>query len=98
MKTAFFPPIRVEPELRREVERLLDEGETVSSFTEQAIRELIDARRAQQLFIERGLAAAEEAKRTGDYVSAEEVLAKLDAIYERARAKKHGRRRRTKGK
>jgi hypothetical protein len=34
MKTATIPSVRVEPELRAEVESLLSEGETLSQFVE----------------------------------------------------------------
>jgi len=32
MKTATIPPLRVDPELRKSVENLLNKGETLSSF------------------------------------------------------------------
>lgn len=90
MKSANFPAVRVEPELRDAAENVLREGETLSNFVEQSIRLNIERRQAQDEFIARGLAARDRARRTGDYIDADEVLrglqAKLDAT--RAAAKK----------
>lgn len=77
MKSATFPSIRVEPELRDAAEGVLGEGETLSAFVEQSIREGIERRRNQSEFIARGIESREAARRTGDYVPASEVLAKL---------------------
>lgn len=80
MKTATLPPLRVAPELRQAAEAVLQDGESLSSFMEQTLRNEIRRRKAQAEFIARGLAAREDAKRTGVYYSAEESLAALDAI------------------
>ncbi|CAG9193481.1 Prevent-host-death protein [Burkholderia vietnamiensis] len=77
MKTATFPSIRVEPELREAAENVLQEGETLSAFVEQSIREGIERRRLQSEFIARGLASRDDARRTGEYVSAADVLERL---------------------
>lgn len=88
MKTATIPAVRVEPQLRDEVESLLGEGETVSEFVEAAVRASVQRRRAQAEFIERGLRSRQEAHRTGDYVDAEVVVdalqRKLDTARQRA--------------
>ena len=88
MKTATIPAVRVEPQLRDEVESLLGEGETVSEFVEAAVRASVQRRRAQAEFIERGLRSRQEAHRTGDYVDAEVVVdalqRKLDSARQRA--------------
>lgn len=78
MKTATIPSVRVEPELRSEVEALLDEGETLSEFVETSVRETVRRRRDQAEFIARGLKSLEVAKRTGDYVDADVVLKRLE--------------------
>lgn len=80
MKTASIPSLRVAPELRESAERVLREGETLSSFVETAIRDEIYQRESQAEFIRRGLAARDEAERTGEYFSAESVLDELDEI------------------
>lgn len=77
MKSATFPSIRVEPELREAAESVLGEGETLSGFVEQSIRDSIERRRHQSEFIARGIESREAARRTGDYLSASEVLEKL---------------------
>jgi predicted transcriptional regulator len=77
MKTTTIPPLRVSSELRAEAESLLDHGETLSGFVLDAVTRNIEYRRARQEFIARGLASAATAKKTGKYVSAERVIAKL---------------------
>lgn len=57
MKTATFPSVRVEPELREAAERVLQEGESLSGFVEQAIRENILRRQHHSEFVARGLAS-----------------------------------------
>ena len=77
MKTSALPPLRVDPALRSEVEQLLKEGETLSSFMLESLSLNIERRKAQQDFLARGLASAAKAKETGEYVSASRVLTKL---------------------
>jgi predicted transcriptional regulator len=83
MKTATLPPLRVEPELREAAEAALGEGESLSALMEHALRAEVNRRRSQAEFIARGLAAREEAKRTGVYYTVEESMASLDAILAR---------------
>ena len=83
MKTATLPPLRVAPELRQAAEAVLREGESLSSFMEQSLRDEVNRRRLQAEFIARGLASREEAKRTGVYYTVEESMARLDAILAR---------------
>lgn len=87
MKTATIPSLRVDPELRHAAESVLQEGETLSSFVEQSLRISIDHRRSHQAFIARGLASRDEAQRTGEYSTAEEVLRELDEMLAKAQAK-----------
>ena len=69
MKTASMPSLRVDPELRQDAESVLREGETLSSFMEQALRANIQSRRLQNEFVARGLFSRDEARRTGEYFS-----------------------------
>ena len=55
MKTATIPSLRVDPELRTAAEDVLEEGESLSSFVEQSIRDGVQRRQAQREFIARGL-------------------------------------------
>ena len=54
MKTATLPPIRVAPELRVEVEGVLEKGETLSEFNESAVRQTVLKRQHQAEFVRRG--------------------------------------------
>jgi len=83
MKTATLPPLRVEPELRQAAEAVLREGESLSGIMEQSLRNEVHRRRMQAEFIARGLAAREEAGRTGAYYTVDESLAALDRVLAR---------------
>lgn len=80
MKTASIPSLRVAPALRQAAESVLKEGETISGFVEQSLRANITRRKLQQEFIARGIAARDEARRTGEYYPAEEALLELDGL------------------
>lgn len=80
MKTATIPALRVEPKLRDAVEEVLAEGETLSSFMEEALRTNIMRRQHQQAFIARGLESAASARQNQEYYSAENVLDELQTM------------------
>ena len=80
MKSATIPPLRVTPELRQDAESVLHEGESLSRFVEESLRDQIRRRRCQQAFVERGLAAGNRARATGIYLSKEDVMNSLQAI------------------
>jgi len=77
MKTSTLLPLRVSPELRAEAEAVLPPGESLSSFVHDAVTRTIECRRAQQEVVERGLASAATARRTGRYVSGDAALKTL---------------------
>jgi hypothetical protein len=85
MKTATLPSLRVEPELRKAAEAVLHEGESLSSFMEQSLRDEVNRRRMQLEFIARGLASRDEARRTNEYFGADGVHAELRGMLARAR-------------
>lgn len=87
MKTALFPSLRVKPELRHAAESVLKNGESLSSFVEQSIRDSIRHRPVHQEFIARGLASRNEARLTGKYFPAEDVLRVLNDMLNNAEAK-----------
>ena len=93
MKTAAIPSVRVEPELREELERLLREGETVSQFVEASVRESVRRRQDQMEFVARGLKSLEAAKGTLDYVDADTVVGKLEQRLAEAKKRKTAARR-----
>ena len=88
MKSAVIPQVRVEPEVRAELEAALNEGETLSEFVEAAVRDAARRRRTQAEFIARGLAARDEARRTGVYYTLEQVDAALGDMLDAARARR----------
>jgi len=77
MKSAVIPQIRVEPELRAQLEAVLRQDESLSSFVEASVRSAVEFRRVQDDFHARGEAAWQEFLRTGESVPADQVLAKL---------------------
>jgi predicted transcriptional regulator len=85
MKTATLPPIRVAPDLRLELESVLEQGESLSQFVENAVRATVTKRKTQTEFIRRGIAAIEATQRDGNGVPAEQVIAKLEAKLAAAR-------------
>ncbi len=85
MKTATIPPVRVAPEFRIEVESVLEQGESLSEFVENAVRQTVLKRKHQAEFLRRGITAIEETKRAGAGIAAEVVVAKLEAKLAAAR-------------
>lgn len=87
MNTASIPSFPVEPEFLAEVESVLGDGESLSEFVEAAVRAAVERRRVLADFIARGLRSRDEAKRTGDYVDADVVVASLQSKLDDARAR-----------
>jgi len=79
MRSATFPPIRVEPEVRAEVEAVLREGESLTQFIEEAVVAAAAWRRLQSEFVTRGEAAIERWKKEGGGHSVDDVMADLQA-------------------
>ena len=88
MKTATLPPIRVAPDLRLELENVLEQGETLSQFVENAVRATVAKRKTQAEFVRRGMAAIDETKRSGSGIPADVVLAKLETKLAAAKQRK----------
>jgi hypothetical protein len=85
MKTATLPPIRVAPDFRVELEGVLEQGESLSQFVENAVRSTVAKRKNQAEFIRRGMAAIDATQRDGSGIPAELVIAKLEAKLAAAR-------------
>lgn len=85
MKTDTVPPLRVSSKLRKQAESVLREGETLSAFMLESLTRGIESRKAQAAFIERGLASAVRARKSGGYVPLAEVIRKLHRRFGRAR-------------
>lgn len=77
MKSSSIPALRVSAKMRREAESVLREGETLSGFVLDALTRSVELRKAQQIFLARGLASAARGKATGRYVPANRTLGKL---------------------
>ncbi len=60
MRTATFPPIRVEPAMRAQAEAVLREGESLTQFIEAAVRKEVEWRADQAEFVLRAQAAQQE--------------------------------------
>ena len=85
MKTATIPPIRVAPAFRGEIESVLEQGESLSEFVENAVRQNVLKRQNQTEFVRRGTAAIQETQRLGNGIDADKVLAQLDVKLAAAR-------------
>ena len=90
MKSAVIPQIRVEPELRAELESVLKPGETLTDFVEATVRSAIAFRRFQTAFHERAQDASEEYHRSGIAAPVEVTLDRLQSKLD-AKRKKLGR-------
>ncbi len=85
MKSTSIPSLRVSPEVRKQAEAVLARGETLSAFVLEAVQKNIELRKTQQAFVARGLLSAERARKSGEYVSASQVIAKLARKLEKAK-------------
>ena len=85
MKSATLPPVRIEPDFRDEVEQALQPGETLTSLVEAAVRAEVTRRKEQSEFMRRGLVAIARSEAAGDWIAAEDVIAKLEAKVAAAR-------------
>ena len=64
----------------------MQENESLPGLTLETSQLNIEQREAWGAFIKRGLLARDEARTTGQYVSSDEILLRLDAALARARA------------
>ncbi len=79
MKTAVIPQVRVEPELRADLDSVLLPGETLTAFVEASVRNAVEFRRVQTEFAARCAASLAEYERTGVSIPSAVVLSKLEA-------------------
>jgi hypothetical protein len=79
--------IRVEPELRAELESVLRQGETLTDFVETTLRNAIAFWRVQTAFHARAQAASEAYHQTGVSMPVETVLEKLQVKLDARRRK-----------
>lgn len=86
MKTATIPSVRVEPEIREQIEQVLGENESLSQFVEAAVLASVRYRVGRAEFVARGLQSLEAAKNSGEYFDASEVIDRLQKKLDAARA------------
>ena len=73
MKNAILPAVRVASSLRKNAEKLLRPDESLSGFVEEAVQRNIERRKADAEFLARGLTHRDEAARTDDYLTPDEM-------------------------
>lgn len=79
MKTAVIPQVRVEPELRADLDSVLLPGETLTEFVEASVRRAVEYRRVQTDFAARCAASLAAYERTGTSIPSDAVLSRLEA-------------------
>ena len=77
MKTATIPPVRIEPAFRAEMEHSLEDGESLASLVETAVRNEVARRQMQSEFVRRGIASVQKTVDMGDGIPAGAVIARL---------------------
>ncbi len=87
MKTSIIPQVRIEPELRSDLESVLRKGETLSEFVETTVRNAVEYRRMQTEFHARGEAAWQEYRHGGESAPAGQVVQELHDMLEAKRKK-----------
>lgn len=85
MKTATIPPVRVSAKFRAELDKSLEEGETLAALVEKAVSNEVVRRKSEAEFMKRGLAAIARTQKDGTGIPAEAVIAKLEARLAAAR-------------
>lgn len=78
MKTATIPPVRIDPEFRKEIEDALVGEESLASLVETAVRHEVTRRRMQSEFVRRGLTAIQDTVASGNGIAADVMLSKLE--------------------
>lgn len=79
MKTAVIPQVRVDSQLRADLDSVLLPGETLTEFVEASVRRAVEFRRVQTDFAARCDASLASYERTGRSVGSDAVLSKLEA-------------------
>lgn len=93
MKTAIIPQLRIEPQLRTDLDAVLHEGETLSEFVESSIRGAVEHRLVQNAFAERADEAWGRFLRTGAGRPADDVIADMRTRLEARRKELQGKHR-----
>ncbi len=86
MNETVKPAVVDDEEFHAAAESVLREGETVADLIDRSARAEVEYRREQAEFVARGLAALEEAERTGVWYTTEDVLSMMRAKLDAAKA------------
>jgi hypothetical protein len=86
MNETVKPSVLDDEDFHAAVESVLREGETVADLIDRSARAEVEYRREQAEFVARGLAALEEAERTGVWYTTEDVLSMMRAKLDAAKA------------
>ncbi|PYB77075.1 prevent-host-death protein [Rhizobium wuzhouense] len=86
MNETVKPSVLDDEEFHTAAESVLREGETVADLIDRSARAEVEYRRDQAAFIARGIAALEEAERTGVWYTTEDVLSMMRAKLDAAKA------------
>ena len=87
MKSAVIPQVRVEAQLRADLDAALRPGETLTEFIEASVRRAVEYRRVQTDFAARCEESLAAYERSGESIPSDEVLSKLEKKVE-ARVKR----------
>lgn len=79
IKSSQLPPVRVEAEVRAEIEGALREGESLSEFVKTAALNAARQRQAQAAFLARGRASLAQAVHSGEFHALEPALQAMQA-------------------
>jgi len=86
MKNDLFAPVKIDPDVLESAKGVLLENESLADFIGQSIRANVARRQHRSEFVARALASRDEAKRNGNYMSADLVIAQLTAKLNTAKA------------
>ncbi|PLK69717.1 prevent-host-death protein [Rhizobium sp. TH135] len=86
MNETVKPSVLDDEDFHAAAESVLREGETVADLIDRSARAEVEYRREQAEFVARGLAALEEAERTGVWYTTEDVLSMMRAKLDAAKA------------
>jgi hypothetical protein len=92
MKTTTLPPLRVDPKLRKQIESVLQAGESLSEFMLGAIVAKTEHRREEEAFLKLGAARLTELERIGAGYTPEQVFGEVRQRIAKAkrRSRHHG--------
>ncbi len=79
LKSSQLPPVRVEAEVRAEIESALRDGESLSEFVKTAALNAARQRQAQAAFVARGRASLAQALHSGEFHAPEPALQAMQA-------------------